>query len=75
MRDPNPISLNTLEQALKVASLLREELERDEKNMRLLQIFAALSASYMEALIAFLIWKLKASEASAKGRVVNAGCD
>ncbi len=50
---------NTLETALALAKTLREELDRDQKNWRLLQVFASLTADYMETLIAFLIWRIR----------------
>ncbi len=62
MKDTNPIPLNTLEQALSIARLLRQELEREDKSWRQLQVFASLTANYLEALIAFLIWKARASD-------------
>ncbi len=62
MRDTNPLPLNTLEKALDIARTLREELERENKNWWLLEVFASLTANYLEALIAFLIWKARANE-------------
>ncbi len=62
MKEPNPIPLNTLEQALSIARILRQELEREDKNSRLLSVFASLTANYLEALIAFLIWKARSSD-------------
>jgi hypothetical protein len=63
MKDNYPIPLTTLEQSLAIARLLRRELEREDKNGRLLQVFASLTANYLEALIAFLIWKSRGTNA------------
>ncbi len=71
MQDPNPIPLTTLEQALSIARSLRVELEGDGKNSRLFKIFAALSANYLEALIAFLIWKSRRNSLSITGRRIK----
>ncbi len=60
--DTSAFSLNTLETALEMAKTLREQLERDDKNWRVLQIFALLTADYVETLMAFLIWKIRANE-------------
>ncbi len=68
MTDPNPIPLTTLEQALSIARSLRAELEGDNKNSRVFKIFAALSANYLEALIAFLIWKSRRNNPSTTGK-------
>ncbi len=68
MQDSNLIPLTTLEQALSIARSLRAELEGDGKNMRLFKIFAALSANYLEALIAFLIWKSRRNNLSTTGK-------
>ncbi len=68
MKDARPLlPPNTLETALELARTLREELEREDKNRRLLQVFASLTANYLEALIAFLIWKTRASESQKAG--------
>ncbi len=66
--DSNLLPLNTLDAALELAKTLREELEREPKNWRLLQVFASLTANYLEALIAFLIWKTRAKERRAAKR-------
>ncbi len=68
VQDTDWLPPNTLEAALELASTLREELEREPKNWRLLQVFASLTASYLEALIAFLIWKTRAKQRRAAKR-------
>ncbi len=56
---------------MSIARSLRAELEGDNKNSRIFKIFADLSANYLEALIAFLIWKSRRNNLSTTGRRIK----
>lgn len=69
MQDTDPIPLVTLEMALDMAHQLREELDQENINWQQTQVSASLTASFLEALIAFLIWKSRRRAASMGKRV------
>ncbi len=59
MNKEKAVPITTLEQALKIARSLRESIEREPRDQETLRIFAELAADYMEAFIAFLVWKAR----------------
>ena len=59
MRTTSQNPLNTLDQAIRFASIFSKELQREAKTARAYRVFVSLTEGEFDALVAFLSWRVR----------------